>query len=68
MCKWQKTVRFARTDETLRLLAVAIREANKRREPDPAAHMAFRDRAAEIGVTVPNVAYWSILLVAVLPK
>lgn len=66
MCKWQKTVKLARTDETLRLIAVAIRKANLRREPDPAAYAAFRDRATEIGVAVPNAAYWSILLGAML--
>lgn len=66
MSKWQKTCKVAKADETLRLLAKAIVAANKRRDPDPTAYKAFQDRATEIGVVVPNVAYWSFLLGAVI--
>jgi hypothetical protein len=60
--KWQKTVARARADATLRGIAAAIIATNFRRDPDPAAYAAFRDRAQEIGLEIPNEAYWSILL------
>lgn len=62
---WKQTCKLANSDETLRLLAGAIHASNAARMPDRTAYLAFRDRATEIGVVVPNEAYWSMLLWAI---
>lgn len=63
MSKWQKTIKAARADSTLVAIARGVCEYNRRGEYGSASvgHKAFRDRCQEIGLTVPNVAYWSFL-------
>lgn len=59
---FKKTCQKAKTDPTLCQLAAAIREANAAGSPDRTVYRAFRDRFIEIGLTLPNEAYWSFLL------
>jgi hypothetical protein len=58
---WDVTCRAALADPTLRGLARAIFAANRRGDPDRTAYGAFRDRVQDLGLSVPNEAYWSIL-------
>lgn len=62
---WKQTCQLAASDSTLRQLAASIRDTNASGSPDGTAYNAFKDRAEEIGVIVPNSAYWSFLLWAV---
>jgi len=59
---WDQTKRVARTDATLRGIARAILAANRSGHPDRLAYGAFRDRCQDLGLRVPNDAYWSILI------
>lgn len=66
MNKWQKTVRAAKSDSTLCEIARGVKELNRAQDYASArvGYLAFRDRATEVGIEVPNVAYWSILFSA----
>lgn len=63
--KWEQAKRVAKADDTLRAIALGIVALNRAGKLDATGHLAFRDRCQEIGVAVPNRAYWSILLVIV---
>lgn len=61
---WKKTCKRAKADETLVRIArgtVAANKAGIHGKSNPGYAM-FRDRCQEIGLTVPNDAYWSFLL------
>ncbi len=62
MSQWKRTVQAAKGDATLCGLAVAIQTANKSGTPDRLAYGAFTDRCQDLGLRIPNVAYYSILL------
>lgn len=69
--RWERTVKAAKTDSTLRGLASAILAANRLAsetgcQTDHAAYGAFRDRVDELGLRVPNSFYYSVLLGRVL--
>ena len=62
---WQVTVAAVKADETCRLLAKAIRDHNLTHSaPDRTAYGAFRDRVDEMGLYVPNEAYYGVLLLS----
>lgn len=61
---FKQTCEAAKADETLRQLVAAIRAANKAGTPDRTAYAALRDRFQELGLTLPNRAYWSFLMMA----
>lgn len=59
---WAASKKLACSDENCRLIALAIRRKNLAGEYCQTSHLAFRDRVQEIGASVPNDAYWGILL------
>lgn len=67
MSKWKKTCKTAKADSTLVGIARGIVALNREGKYGEArvGHLAFRDRAQEIGISVPNDAYWGFLLMTV---
>lgn len=63
---WMKAKRIATADATCVQLARAWRDANRSGTPDRTCYDAWLDRCQELGIEVPNAAYWSFLMDACL--
>lgn len=64
LSKWQRSCKAAKLDRDLSGIAKAIVMANRAGKPDQTAYLAFQDKAMELGLYVPNKAYWTLLIAA----